>query len=480
MLNAKNNIFLQVNKVLDIILSYCAFECAYYIKLNLLPLSLRGLIQTPNYSTVLLLIILIWPILFNYFKLYDSSNAQAFKPICFKVAKSIFTGLIILNFVMYLLKITDISRIMMCIFLLTNFIFIILSKIIVYKIKNEIIDKGRNNQNILIIGGRNRARTVINEILEHGSSGYRIVGCLGVEEGEIGKCVINDIYYTGVVSCLYQILIDQVIDQVVIALPLDLIDNIEKNLNIAEKLGVTVRIMPDWNLHKIHHSAKADHLQIDNFFNIPMVCIHAGPSVNGAIELKGLVDFLGAAALIVLLLPLLVGISILIKIFSKGPVLFVQERCGLNGRVFPLYKFRTMAHDAEEKRKALDRLNEADGPVFKIKRDPRITPFLGSFLRKTGLDELPQLLNVIKGEMSLVGPRPPIPAEVKNYDLWQRRRLSVKPGITGLWQCSDKRNDISFKEWVSLDLNYIDSWSLTLDLKILIKTVFNIFTGQGR
>jgi lipopolysaccharide/colanic/teichoic acid biosynthesis glycosyltransferase len=125
-------------------------------------------------------------------------------------------------------------------------------------------------------------------------------------------------------------------------------------------------------------------------------------------------------------------------------------------------------------------MNEADGPTFKIKKDPRIIPYIGTFLRKTGLDELPQLFNVIKGEMSLVGPRPPIPTEVQEYDLWQRRRLSMKPGITCLWQCSKKRNDISFKEWMSLDLNYIDSWSLKLDFKILIKTALVVFTGQGR
>jgi lipopolysaccharide/colanic/teichoic acid biosynthesis glycosyltransferase len=139
-----------------------------------------------------------------------------------------------------------------------------------------------------------------------------------------------------------------------------------------------------------------------------------------------------------------------------------------------------MVYDAENRRNTLEMMNEADGPTFKIKKDPRIIPYIGSFLRRTGLDELPQLFNVIKGEMSLVGPRPPIPTEVDKYDLWQRRRLSMKPGITCLWQCSKNRNDISFREWMSLDLNYIDSWSLKLDFKILIKTALVVMTGQGR
>ena len=170
----------------------------------------------------------------------------------------------------------------------------------------------------------------------------------------------------------------------------------------------------------------------------------------------------------------------MIKLSSSGPVFFKQERCGLNGRKITIYKFRTMAADAEDRRDQFHGMNELDGPVFKIKKDPRIIPFLGSFLRKTGLDELPQLLNVLKGEMSLIGPRPPIPAEVEKYDLWQRRRLSMKPGITCLWQCTPDRNDVCFHDWMRMDLQYIDNWSLVLDFKILLKTAVVVLTGQGR
>lgn len=204
------------------------------------------------------------------------------------------------------------------------------------------------------------------------------------------------------------------------------------------------------------------------------------PAGLTTLELKYLVDFLGAAILIVLLFPFFLLIAISVIIFSRGPIFFIQQRCGLNGRLFKLYKFRTMVNGAEYLRENLYPLNEADGPVFKMKRDPRIVPYLGTFLRRTGLDELPQLFNVIKGEMSIVGPRPPIPSEAMKYDSWQKRRLSMKPGITGLWQCSNDRHDISFKEWIDLDLNYIDSWSLLLDFKILVKTTFVVFTGQGR
>ena len=145
-----------------------------------------------------------------------------------------------------------------------------------------------------------------------------------------------------------------------------------------------------------------------------------------------------------------------------------------------LYKFRTMRADAEARRDELQALNESDGPAFKIKNDPRIIPFVGTFLRKTSLDELPQLINVLRGEMTLVGPRPPIPAEVEEYDVWQRRRLSMKPGLTCIWQSTSNRNEVGFEDWMKMDLSYIDNWSLRLDLRILLKTAAVVLTGAGR
>ena len=443
MLREQSNTIGQLHKVLDICFTVAAFMSAYFIKLNLLPEYLRGLIKTPNYFTVLLLIIIIWPISFNYFKLYASYRTQSNKNILLKIVKAIFLGFIILNFAMYLLKITDVSRIMMCIFILNNIIILTLSKSIIYKILKNMRQKGYNFQNILIIGGHERAKDVINSINENTSSGYRILGCLGLHESEIGKTVLSETRYIGIIDQLGKILLSQVVDQIIFAIPLDLVKNIEKYIKIAEKLGVSVRIIPEWNLHKISYSPGIAQLKIEEFLGIPTMCLSTTPTGYSDLQLKNMLDIFGAAILIILLTPVFGTISILIKIFSKGPVLFTQERCGLNGRRFNVYKIRTMVLDAEQRRNILETMNEADPPAFKIKKDPRIIPYIGTFLRKTGLDELPQLFNVIKGEMSLVGPRPPIPNEVKKYDLWQRRRLSMKPGITCLWQCSKKRNDIT-------------------------------------
>jgi len=193
--------------------------------------------------------------------------------------------------------------------------------------------------------------------------------------------------------------------------------------------------------------------------------------------LKRLLDASLSLVILLILSPLLLLVAILIKLTSPGPVLFVQTRVGMNQRQFKLYKFRSMIANAEERKSALLHLNERDGPAFKIENDPRITP-LGRFLRKTSIDELPQLFNVLTGEMSLVGPRPPLPEEVEKYEWLFRKRLSVKPGITCIWQISG-RNNVSFDRWMEMDHEYIESWTVWLDLQILFKTIPAVLLSRG-
>ncbi len=203
------------------------------------------------------------------------------------------------------------------------------------------------------------------------------------------------------------------------------------------------------------------------------------PSLRLPLEIKTLADFYLSFFALIILSPILLFIAILIKLDSKGPVFFKQERIGLRGRKFNLYKFRTMVENAEALQEKLKEKNEMDGPTFKMKNDPRITR-IGRFLRKSGLDEFPQLINVVKGEMSLIGPRPPLESEVKQYDRWHLRRLSVKPGITCTWQIMPQRNDIKFEKWMNMDLNYIDNWSLGLDARLFLKTITALFMAGGR
>ncbi|MDP2689601.1 MAG: sugar transferase, partial [Deltaproteobacteria bacterium] len=199
--------------------------------------------------------------------------------------------------------------------------------------------------------------------------------------------------------------------------------------------------------------------------------------LEGALAAKRAADIVLAGTALLFTLPFFLLASLLVKLSSPGPVFFRQERCGLNGRRFDLLKFRTMVENADGLKDAIAHLNEMSGPVFKIKKDPRVTP-VGRFLRKYSLDELPQLINVLKGDMSIVGPRPPIPAEVVKYEIWQRRRLSVRPGITCFWQVNG-RNKVGFDDWISLDLKYIDNWSFKQDMKIILKTIPAVLRGTG-
>ena len=213
-----------------------------------------------------------------------------------------------------------------------------------------------------------------------------------------------------------------------------------------------------------------------------MIAVHRDlrfliPDVAVALSFKRLIDVIGASVVFFLTLPIWIVVSLLIKITSHGPIFFKQRRVGLNGTTFTCLKFRTMCEGADEKKAALQNINEMDGPIFKIRNDPRITP-IGRFLRKYSLDELPQLINVLKGDMSLVGPRPPTPDEVMQYKRWHHMRLNVLPGLTCLWQ-TRARNMCSFDEGVRMDLEYVENWNLMLDFKVLCDTIPAVLKGTG-
>lgn len=245
----------------------------------------------------------------------------------------------------------------------------------------------------------------------------------------------------------------------------------EDIMRLCEDIGIRTRIAADFL------PASASAVSLEYFDNLPLITFSTVPEHSLEIIGKRVIDFLVASVGLVALSPVFALIAAAIKFTSEGPVFYRQVRCGLHGRRFRLVKFRTMIHGAEDRLWEIRHLNEMDGPVFKMRNDPRVTP-LGRFLRKFSIDELPQLWNVIKGEMSVVGPRAPLPEEVEHYSIRQRRRLSVKPGITCLWQVSG-RSDISFQKWMEMDLQYIDSWSFWLDLRIMLKTIPAVFTGRG-
>jgi exopolysaccharide biosynthesis polyprenyl glycosylphosphotransferase len=247
---------------------------------------------------------------------------------------------------------------------------------------------------------------------------------------------------------------------------------VEKAILACEVEGIEAWLVADFVKTSIARAT------IDEFHGKPVLVFRTTPDVSWQLVCKRLIDVIGSVAGLIVLGPfVMLPTAIAIKLTSPGPILFRQKRSGLHGRLFTMYKFRSMVTNAEMIRAELEAFNEMSGPVFKMKEDPRITS-VGRFLRKTSVDELPQLWNVLMGNMSLVGPRPPIPGEVQQYDPWHRRRLSMKPGLTCLWQISG-RNQIGFEQWMKLDLQYIDNWSLWLDLTILFRTIPVVLGGIG-
>jgi exopolysaccharide biosynthesis polyprenyl glycosylphosphotransferase len=262
-----------------------------------------------------------------------------------------------------------------------------------------------------------------------------------------------------------------VVDEVLVSADKDDLDRMTPLLLDCEREGVRTRIHLNF-LPPLTSRVTLTHLN-----DLPLITISTTPPDGVQLIAKRLADVLLATISLVLLSPLLMVIWGLIRITSRGPGFYRQTRSGFAGRTFTLYKFRSMYEGSDALRPSLDHLNEADGPLFKIANDPRCTP-VGRWLRRTSLDELPQLWNILKGDMSFVGPRPPLPEEVLQYKPWQRRRLRMKPGLTCLWVL-EGRSNVSFERWMELDMSYIDQWSLLLDAEILVKTVPRVLFGRG-
>lgn len=333
--------------------------------------------------------------------------------------------------------------------------------------------RGRNLRHMLIVGSNARALEIAEKLRARPELGYQIIGFAdhewsgGLELSNRGYLRVCD--FEG----LPEFLRNNVVDEVIITLPVrSFHDHATRVASLCEEQGIIVRILPNLFNLKLARS-HAEELDGDYW-----VTHYTGTADNWGLAVKRIFDFCFALSVLIITAPLLLVVAVLVRITSPGPILFIQWRVGRNKRKFAMYKFRTMVADAEKRISELEHLNEVEGPVFKIKNDPRITPF-GRFLRKTSIDELPQLLNVLKGDMSLVGPRPLPLRDYEGFsEDWHRRRLSVRPGITCLWQVNG-RSSIPFEQWMELDMQYIDRWSLMLDLEILAKTIPAIWKGVG-
>ena len=320
-----------------------------------------------------------------------------------------------------------------------------------------------------IVGTGDAARRVGGLIEDAESYGLRLSGFLDGSP-RVAAMQLRNEYPVRALAELPELLRRHVIDEILFAVPSGELAAMEETFLVCDEEGVRTRVAVDFFPH-VHSE-----MYLERLGDAPMLTFSGAPHDEFRLLAKRLIDLVCAGAALVVLAPLLAAVAIAIKLTSRGPVLFRQERCGLNGRMFTLLKFRSMVRDAEAMKASLADRNERN-LVFKIKNDPRLTP-LGKWLRKFSIDELPQLWNVIRGDMSLVGPRPAVPEEVEQYERWQRRRLRMRPGLTCLWVV-EGRDSVDFERWMELDMRYIDNWSLALDWKIILRTIPQVVTGKG-
>lgn len=462
---------------------FVAFVLSYFLSFGLreelalgemafaLSADLKGLIyfMRKNYPLIISYI-LAWIIILSTQGVYKDYRSKRSRTIIFAIIKSSFFATIFLGSIAFLVKLQLTSRLFVATWSVFTVILLITEKYFINRLLDYIHKRGYNQVNLLIVGTGKRAVQFIRTVKDHANWGLRIVGLIDDDHGMYGK-EIEGYRVLGRIQDIPFIIHRKVIDRVIFVVPRLWLNRIDEAILACEREGIATSISMDLYNLRIAKIRQTD------FSGFPLLDFETFNARQWQLFIKRTLDILLSLFLIILSAPVMLLTALAIKIESRGPVLFRQNRCGLNGRQFSLYKFRSMVVNAEMKKRELEKMNEMDGPVFKIRRDPRITK-IGRFIRRTSIDELPQLFNVLKGDMSLVGPRPPLPVEVDLYQLWQRRRLSLKPGVTCIWQVSG-RNKIKFERWMEMDLEYIDNWSLWLDFKILFKTIFVVLTGYG-
>ena len=376
-----------------------------------------------------------------------------------------------------LLELEMFNRLTIALFGLFSFFLLSLKRCGMKYFLSYIRHEGFDPKNILIIGSHKRAKRLILEFNNHREYGIRIQSILDPDPRRTGKNVAG-LNIVGDMSQFQKQIHEKEIDEVFFALGLSMIPNSEDIFKYLDTIGVSYHIMLNESVHIYTEKYLNIVPNTSSYYGIPMVTFNSISANHIKLYIKNCIEKILAFILLILFLPILLLFGVLIKCTSTGSILFKQERVGLHGRKFYQYKLRSMIAGADSLKDQYAHLNEQSGPIFKIKEDPRLTG-IGRFIRKFSIDELPQLINILMGSMTLIGPRPPLPLEVENYKDIHLRRLSMKPGITGLWQVSGRNSIKDFDEWVGMDLEYIDNWSFALDIKIAFKTIRTVISGTG-
>jgi len=469
MITKRESILSQILVVVQVLISLLLFLCLHLI----VPQTTISIFDKIFFSTQ---IMVVWGLLFSKFRLGIVFRETPFFNMLRGYVATIMLGGFLFLFEVYALRFAgyqSYSLRFILTFLIVNLLLLIVFKWVMYFSMRYIRKIGYNTRSVMIIGDVH-AESFIQSFIKAKDWGYRLTSVVTPSDDFRKSEDIPNVHVVKKQETLKHYITVNTVDDIFYCMSVkDERYNPEQLLQDAAEIGVNVHLMDEEVMHKLNENpdllSNHDHL---------FKTYQTTPDRYIGLKIKDLFDFGFSAFILVVLSPLFLLIALLLKLQDGGPIFFKQERIGRNGRRFNCLKFRSMVIDAEALLDDLKDQNEADGPAFKIENDPRITK-LGRFLRKTSLDELPQFYNVLKGDMSIVGPRPPLLKEVKQYERSQIRRLSMKPGITCIWQVKG-RNKVSFKEWMEMDLEYIDNWSLWLDLKLFFATICVVFKANGR
>ncbi len=461
MLRRDQQVRMHIQQFLDACLYAISFWLAHVLRSNehlvdFLGLDLIG--KFDRYVWLYLILIPVSPLILEAQGFYNrpwSCSRRATAWPLFKASVISSVGLIIVLFFLRL----DLARSVAILFGGISFALVFLKEELMQMALKSKFAQSQFKRRFILVGTGEDMTQLLAELKMRPEDGIEVLAELNLNETPVDQLV--------------NLLHEHSVNGVIINARQAYFDRIEMAIKACEREGVEAWLVADFFKTQISRTS------FDDFHGRPVMIFRTAPETSWQSLFKQVFDFLFALLCLILLSPLFVLVALGIKLTSPGPILFRQQRCGLNGHPFTIFKFRTMVTNAEQRKQELTALNEMSGPVFKVSNDPRVIP-IGRFLRKFSIDEWPQFFNVLRGEMSLVGPRPLPVDEVKRFDdVAHRRRLSVKPGMTCLWQVSGRNNVTDFKDWVRLDLEYIDNWSLWLDLKILWQTVPIVLAGTG-
>lgn len=452
----------------DVLLTVLAFEAAYHTRLALREFGRLFFIENTERALLIGFAAVAWVLTGLWMGIYERLDAESPRIILRDTLRQCLYGVVGLILFEFLLRL-DLSRPFLGFFAIYTWVLLCLFRLTAAHLTGVVRRRFGAPYHLLIVGTGEKARRLGEELEQASGYGICVLGFMSPGP-EAGQIQLSRSYPVFPVSGLRELLRHNVIDEIAFAVSSRDLAELEDVFLLCDEEGVRTRVSADFFPH-VHSKVSLSHLG-----NTPLLTFSAGPNDEIRLLVKRVIDVALAVVGLIVLMPLMVLIALLIRLSSKGPAIFAQTRCGLNGRPFTFYKFRSMIANAEELKAGLAHLNERS-TVFKIRKDPRITRF-GWFLRKFSIDEWPQLWNVLRGDMSLVGPRPAVPDEVDRYEQWQRRRLRMRPGLTCLWALNG-RDHVDFETWMRMDMEYIDNWSLELDWKILLLTIPRVLTGHG-